>query len=298
MNGTLAVARYTLIELSRRRILLVLFIIGAVGIALIGGALKLISVTNPSSVSGGFGPPGSVAPDPALFDRVTELQFVSQLIDVVGFFALLIAFAIGMTAIYHDLESGAAVGIFSKPVSRFAFTAGKVIAALVAMIVIVGLLSIETRLAMSLFGGGLEGALWVETLAAVANAALLMLVVLTLSTWMNNIIAAVVAFIYNVVTGVITFVHNLADNGVITRQRGQDDLRIVPSLAGERRQAAVQRRHRRRREASITSSGPQTRRTKPWRCRLHPASGDILWWAFVVCFFAGLVYYAVRRRQV
>jgi hypothetical protein len=30
------------------------------------------------------------------------------------------------------------------------------------------------------------------------------------------------------------------------------------------------------------------------------ASGaaDIIWWVFVVCLFAGLAYYAVRRRQV
>ena len=60
----------------------------------------------------------------------TSRAVVSQLIDVIGFFALLIAFAIGMTAIYHDLESGAAVGIFSKPVSRLSFTAGKLAAAL------------------------------------------------------------------------------------------------------------------------------------------------------------------------
>jgi hypothetical protein len=26
--------------------------------------------------------------------------------------------------------------------------------------------------------------------------------------------------------------------------------------------------------------------------------GDILWWVFVVCFFSGMLYYAVRRRQV
>ena len=40
MNGTLAVARYTLLELSRRRILLVFFIIGALGIAAIGHRLE------------------------------------------------------------------------------------------------------------------------------------------------------------------------------------------------------------------------------------------------------------------
>src|SRR5439155_1628551 len=83
--------------------------------------------------------------------------------------------------------------------------------ALVAMIVIVGLLSLETRLVMTLFGGGLEGALWVETVAAVANASLLMLIVLALSTWMNNIIAAVVAFVYNGIAGVVVLLHTVLD---------------------------------------------------------------------------------------
>jgi ABC-type transport system involved in multi-copper enzyme maturation permease subunit len=169
VNGTLAVARYTLLELSRRRLLLVFFIIGAIGLAAIGTAFKIAATVSPASISFG-GPGGSFSPDPATLNRLTELQFATQLIDIVGFFALLIAFAIGMTAIYHDLESGAAVGIFSKPVSRLAFTTGKVLAALAAMFVIVGVLSLETRLITSLFGGGLEGALWIETVAAVANA--------------------------------------------------------------------------------------------------------------------------------
>ena len=307
MNGTLAVARYTLVELSRRRILLVLFIIGAVGIALIGGALKIILVTSPTSVSGGFVPPGSVAPDPALFDRVTELQFVSQLIDVVGFFALLIAFAIGMTAIYHDLESGAAVGIFSKPVSRFAFTAGKVIAALVAMIVIVGLLSIETRLAMSLFGGGLEGALWVETLAAVANAALLMLVVLTLSTWMNNIIAAVVAFIYNAVGGVIVLLHSalatgsLGDNALV--KLGLNIAYwLVPHhlMSDAKRQLAKAEYDLFIAEAQGQGQGQGGPTLADFVNAVPGASGipDILWWVLLVALMAALVYIGVRRRQV
>ena len=105
---------------------------------------------------------------------------------MLGLFALLIAFGIGMTVIYHDLESGAAISIFSKPVSRVAFTAGKVAAAIVAMIVIVGVLGIEARLVMVLFGtGDLGPALWWETVAQVANAITLMLLVMALSTWMR-----------------------------------------------------------------------------------------------------------------
>ena len=52
MNGAAAVARYTLVELSRRRVLLVFFVIGAVGMALLGIGLKLlyqVLSSNPNS---------------------------------------------------------------------------------------------------------------------------------------------------------------------------------------------------------------------------------------------------------
>jgi ABC-type transport system involved in multi-copper enzyme maturation permease subunit len=297
VKGTLAVARYTLLELSRRRILLVFFIIGVVGVAVVGIGLKIFASVSPVNFSG---PPGSAAPDPAKVDRFLELIFVSTLINVVGFFALLVAFAIGMTAIYHDLESGAAVGIFSKPVSRLAFTTGKVVAAIVAMVVLVGLVGLEARLAMFLFGGGLEGALWVETVAAVANAVLLMLIVLALSTWMNNIVAAVIAFIYNAVAGVIVALHaqlvggQLGDNGMVkavldvsywlvphelmsdaARQIAKAQFDVIPSSEGGPTADQVL--------AGIPGASDLT---------------DIVWWVFLVCLMAVLVYLAVRRRQV
>lgn len=302
MNGTLAVARYTLIELSRRRILLVLTVIGALGIAAIGGAFKIVASVNPASVSFGGGP-GSGPIDPAKLDRVNELQFVIQLIGVIGFFAVLIAFAIGMTAIYHDLESGAAVGIFSKPVSRLAFTAGKILAAVAAMIVIVGLLSLEMRLVMALFGGGLEGALWVETVAAVANGLLVMLIVLVLTTWMNNIIAAVVAFVYNIViANVVVSLHNslvagfLGDNAFLN---GAVNVAywLVPHhlMSDAQRQLALA-------EGQLFAAAEGSGGATPADfVRGVPGASDvqdIIWWAFLVVLAAALVYFAVRRRQV
>ena len=121
MNGALAVGRYTLVELSRRRILLVFFILGAVGIVLLGVGLKVLYTF--ASSQGSFAAPNT---DPAALNRYLELAFVNYVFSALGVFGLLIAFAIGMTAIYHDLESGAAVSIFAKPVSRFAFAAGKI----------------------------------------------------------------------------------------------------------------------------------------------------------------------------
>jgi ABC-type transport system involved in multi-copper enzyme maturation permease subunit len=289
----MAVARYTLVELSRRRILLVFLILGVVGIVLLGGGLKfLYSFLSSSS---GAAPANA---DPAAFNRFLELLFVNYLFSALGTFGLLIAYAIGMTAIYHDLDSGAAVSIFSKPVSRLGFAAGKVAAAVAALVVIMAVLALEARFVMFLFGGGLENALTLEALAVVANTLVLMLIVLALSTWMNNIVAAVVAFVYyNVLSGVVVFVHNLVDNGVIGNQVVKTIVdivywlfphQLVSSAAGDLARAQI----------ALSGSTPQDGSQALASIPAASGVGDILWWVFVVCFFSGMLYYAVRRRQV
>lgn len=297
MNGTLAVARYTLLELSRRRILLVFFVIGILGIAAIGIALKLAPINMQ------FGARGSATPDPAAVSRFLELTFVRTLIGVVGFFALLIAFAIGMTAIYHDLESGAAIAIFSKPVSRLAFATGKVVAALTAMVLVVGLLGLEARLFMSLFGGGLEEAMWVEAVAAVGNAVLLMLIVLALSTWMNNIIAAVVAFIYNFAGSVVVALHaqlgtpgGLGDNAAIKTVLNILYWLVPHQLMSDAQRQIVKAEFEifRPAQSAGAPTAEQMLRTVPGASGIQ----DIMWWVFLVALMATLVYVAVRRRQV
>lgn len=298
MRGTLAVARYTLLDLSRRRILLVFFIIGALGIAAIGTGLKVFS----STFSGGaFGPPGSAPPDPAKVNRFLDLMFITDLVGALGLFALLIAFGIGMTAIYHDLESGAAVAIFSKPVSRLAFTVGKVGAAVAAMIVIVGLLSVEAMLFGLLFGGGLEQTLAAEAVAQVANAVTLMLLVLALSTWMNNIVAAIVAFIYNVAAGFVVVLHNqlvagnLGDNVLLSGGLNVLYWLVPHALTSDAPRELV------RTELELFATPGQPGPDVAQAIASVPGpSGltDIIWWAFVVAFLATMVYVAVRRRQV
>jgi ABC-type transport system involved in multi-copper enzyme maturation permease subunit len=298
VKGTLAVARYTLIDLSRRRILLVFFIIGALGIAAIGIGLKVFSSV---FTSGAFGPPGSEAPDPAKVNRFLDLMFITDLVGALGLFALLIAFGIGMTAIYHDLESGAAVAIFSKPVSRLAFTVGKVGAAVSAMIVIVGLLSIEAMLFGLLFGGGLEQTLAIEAVAQVGNALTLMLIVLALSTWMNNIVAAIVAFIYNGAAGFVVALHNqlaagvLGDNAILKGIVNVVYWLVPHQLTSDAPRELVKA------EVELFSTpgqaGPDL--TQALAAVPGPSGAtDIIWWAFVVALMATLVYVAVRRRQV
>jgi ABC-type transport system involved in multi-copper enzyme maturation permease subunit len=297
VKGALAVARYTLIDLSRRRILLVFLIIGAVGIALIGIVLKLFS----SSFTGdAFGPPGTVS-DPAKVNRFLELMFVTDLIGALGLFALLIAFGIGMTAIYHDLESGAAVAIFSKPVSRLAFTVGKIVAAVAAMVAIVGLLSIEAALFGLLFGGGLEQTVAVEAVAQVANAVTLMLIVLALSTWMNNIVAAIVAFIYHSAAGLVLFLYGQLNAGLLGDNVFlKDGLNVLYWLVPH---ALTSDAPRELVKAELELFSPANQSNVDIARTLAGVPGassatDIIWWAFVVAIMATLVYVAVRRRQV
>ncbi|HEY8803346.1 MAG TPA: hypothetical protein VIN00_09735 [Candidatus Dormibacteraeota bacterium] len=291
MNGTMAVARYTLLELTRRRILLVFLILGAAGIVVVGGGLKLLYSFLSSSA--GVAPSNA---DPAAFNRFLELLFLNYIFSALGIFGLLIAYAIGMTAIYHDLDSGAAVSIFSKPVSRLAFTAGKVAAAVTALVVIMGVLALEARFVMFLFGGGLENALTVQAIAVVANTLVVMLLVLALSTWMNNIVAAFVAFVYyNVLSAVVGFIHNLADvigNSVV---KTVFDIvywffphPLVSSAPGDLVRA----------QFSVAGSSAQNSSQALASVPQASGVGDILWWAFFVCLFAGMVYFAVRRRQV
>jgi ABC-type transport system involved in multi-copper enzyme maturation permease subunit len=300
VNGVGAVARYSLLELTRRRILIVFVAVGAGGIALLATLFKIFTTVFTSNTR--FSQGSNL--DPATLDRALQLGFINDLISVLGFFVLLIAFAIGMTVIYHDLESGAAISIFSKPVSRAAFTAGKVAAAIGAMIAIVGVLALEARLLMLLFGstGGLDQALWVEILAQVANGITVMLLVMALSTWMNNIIAAVVAFLYNAVAGIVVGLHNtdlagqLGNNWVVS-----DALKVLYWLVPHQLITDAPRQIAKAEFAlfasSSSSGGPTVDQAL---AGLPGGSGptDIVWWAFGVLVFVSLVYVAVRRRQV
>lgn len=298
MKGTLAVARYTLLDLSRRRILFVFLIIGAGGIAAIGIGLRVFSSAFTRGVR--FGPAGTEV-DPAKVNRFLDLMFVTDLVGALGLFALLIAFGIGMTAIYHDLESGAAVAIFSKPVSRLAFTVGKVGAAVAALIAIVGVLSIEATLVGLLFGGGLEQTLAVEAVAQVANAITLMLIVLALSTWMNNIVAAIVAFIYQAAGGFVVALHAqmvagfLGDNAFLKVLLNGLYWLVPRQLTSDAPRELVKA------ELELFSSPNQTNANIAQALAAVPGASvatDIIWWAFVVAVMATLVYIAVRRRQV
>jgi ABC-type transport system involved in multi-copper enzyme maturation permease subunit len=289
VTATLAVARYTLIDLSRRRILLVFFWLGSLGIVATAIALKIaaaITATGENAAGGSS----------------LELQFAGFISGVLGDFGLLIAYGIGMTAIYHDLDSGAAVSILAKPVSRLAFSMGKSLAAAMGLVVIIGVLAVETRLVILLFGGGNEDTIDGQILAVVANTIVVVLIVLALSTWVNNIMAALIAFIYyNVLaSSVVLTLRALVVSGDIDNAIARTVINVVywffPHPLTSDIPAALQRAG----AGGGGVAGPGGLRGPLGGGLLTSASGpgDIAWWAFTVMFFGAMVYYSIRRRQI
>jgi hypothetical protein len=123
---------------------------------------------------------------------------------------------------------------------------------------------------------------------------------------MNNIVAAIVAFVYNGVAGFVVLLHtqlvagNLGDNQVLKFGLNIAYWLVPHSLMSDaKRQIALAQYDL---FSSISTPPPGSKAPTPDQIvgGIPGASGagEILWWVFVVCLFAGLVYYAVRRRQV
>jgi hypothetical protein len=136
----------------------------------------------------------------------------------------------------------------------------------------------------------------------VANAVTLMLLVLALSTWMNNIVAAIVGFIYNGVAGVVVTLHQQAangsfsDNGLLT-----GGLNVLYWLVPHALVSSAPREIVRREFEILNTSSQQGAPNIDQVLNGIPGpsgAGDIAWWAFTIVFFGALAYVAVRRRQV
>ena len=136
----------------------------------------------------------------------------------------------------------------------------------------------------------------------VTNAVTLMLLVLALSAWMNNIVAAIVGFIYNGAAGVVVTLHqqlvsgNLGDNQVL--HAGLNTLYwLVPhALVSSAPREIVRQEF----EIFATNQPEGAASVDQMVSSIPGPSGaaDIIWWVFVVCVMFGILYFAVRRRQV
>jgi ABC-type transport system involved in multi-copper enzyme maturation permease subunit len=194
--AAIAVARYTLLELSRRRLLLVFV---AIAVFLTAG-LGLAPL---------FLPGMSSADDRAVF----VLGGISR---VDGLAIELCAFAIGMTVINHDLDSGAIVAILAKPVTRLSYAVGKLAAALLLLLLLVSVFTAGSLLVVALDGGGHVTVLFWFFAANAANFVLLMVLVMILTVYLNSIVAAAIVVAFNFVQDQVSIVHAMVANNVIT----------------------------------------------------------------------------------
>lgn len=118
----LTIARLTVLEMLRRRLFLVL----------IGLTLLVVALT-----SWGFGQITHAGSQP--LSRTEQVAIVSQLLILVGFmFSFTLAFSAvfaGAPALSGDVESGTALAILARPISRAEFVIGKWLGVVITMLV-------------------------------------------------------------------------------------------------------------------------------------------------------------------
>ena len=286
MIGAAAVARYTLVELARRRLVLVFV---AIGIALTTG-LGIAPLVLPGSQT-------------SLDKTVFLLTGISR---VDGLAIELCAFAIGMTVINHDLDSGAIVGILAKPVTRFAYAAGKLGASLFLLLLLASILTAGSMLVLELNGGGNIDVLFWFFSANAANWLLLMLLVTILTVYLNNIVAAAIVVAFNFVQDQVSTLHAMVQNNVITDRILSAIVGIVywlvphPLVSNMERAIAIANFN------STCARGCPAIQPDPQQYLAHllaripgaSGGGDIVFWLAYLAVVCALLYVALRRKQV
>jgi ABC-type transport system involved in multi-copper enzyme maturation permease subunit len=277
VTQTLAVARYTLLEITRRRLLVVVV---AVGLAL----MAAIAITP-------YVLPGNAAPTDKLIVSLTGLG------EVVPTALLLCALAVGMTVINHDLDSGAVVSIFAKPISRESYTGGKLVAAISLVLLIAAIFAAGSMIVVWIDGGQVYNVIFWECAALAANAVLLMLLVMALTVYVNNVIAGAIVLAFNFVAGRVLDAHAMVVNGAITDHAftaiANAVYWVVPhELTSNLQRTLVQMRLDTR---ELVVFG----RADPFK-DIPGASNaaDIVFWLGYVALICGLLFLAVRRKQV
>jgi hypothetical protein len=98
-----------------------------------------------------------------------------------------------------------------------------------------------------------------------------------------------------VIAAVITTIHMVADAGVIGNALVKDVFDVLYWLVPHQLVSSAVADLAR---AEVELSGGRTNSQALASVPAASGVGDIAWWCFTVLLFAGLVYYAVRRRQV
>ncbi len=280
MTKAYAVARYTLLEISRRRLLLLFVIVGA---------LLTVGLGLFPNVVPGF--------------RTNEDKVIFILSVLPGPVALaveLCAFGIGMTVINHDLDSGSIVAILAKPVTRVAYTVGKLGAALAVLIVIGAVFTAGSTFATWIHAGSEASVTFWFFAASVANFLLLAVLVMVLTVYLNNIIAAGIVVAFSFVQNNVSSLHAMVQSKVITNQLADAAINFFYWVVPHPLASNLQRE-----TATLDfvqhPPPPEAHRTLADILASIPSasgSGEIIYWLAYLAVLCVILYVAVRRKQV
>jgi len=279
----LAVTRYTLLELSRRKVLLIIVLAGVLLVAGLGIAPMVI-------------PGGPVGESRTLFE-------LNALSSIVALAIQLCAFAIGMTIINHDLDSGSIVGILAKPINRVGYAAGKLVGAVALLTLLVVIFAVGTLSLVALNGGGHTAVLLAFFGAALANFLLLMVLVMILTVYLNNVVAAIIVFAFTIVQGIEFQLHTFVEGHFIRDPFWSGVIKvaywIVPHPLVSNLQREIIETQLRLHPIPTPPGGFRGRAFDPL-AGVPGASGagDLLFWAAYFAVLCALLYLALRRKQV
>lgn len=284
MTQTLAVARYTLLELARRRLLVVIVAIGGVLTAGIGLAPHFL--------------PGVQTHHDGVVVLLTGLQ------GVVPTAMTLCAFAVGMTVINHDLDSGAVVSIFAKPISRPSYTGGKLIAATELLLLIAAIFTVGSLIVVAANGGSVYGVVFWTCAALAANIVLLMLLVMILTVYINNVVAAALVLVFNYLAAQLIALHAMVEHNVITDSIARALINVaywgVPHELISNLQRTILQMQLDTKDLVIGASCSGNGSCSNPLDRVPGASGtvDVIFWAGYLVALSLVLFRAVRRKQV
>lgn len=270
-----AVTRYTLVELTRRRILL-LFLV-----------LELL-------LAAGLGMAPFVIPGAATGEE-RSVVLLSLLSGLVGPALFVCAIALGATVIRHDLDSGAIVAILAKPLSRLGYAGGKLAAAAGILVLVDVVFAALCTGLVAIGGGGHVGVLLSFFAVEVANAALLMVLIMVLTVRWSTATAAVVGVAVLLVDSVVSALHSYVQSGLIAGRLWRPVIEVGYWLLPHALTSDLEREVVR---ASIRLH-PETRPPVPLVGVPGPSTpGDVAFWFAYLAVLVAVLCLALRRKQV
>ncbi|HVE76653.1 MAG TPA: hypothetical protein VND22_07800 [Actinomycetota bacterium] len=191
MNAILSVAASSIREHSRRK-LLAFFMLASLALMLV----FIVIVLRAEDVGGTFG---------------TPTQFVNTISSgVLGLFALIVAIAVSMGNVGQPFTNGEAMLIVSRPVARWQFVAGKLIASAAIILATCVVLGVEMQVVLLAAGDGISKILWLHWLVEGFNLIVIASITTLLSTLISlPVVVAVVTVIVNQIVGGVGTLYRL-----------------------------------------------------------------------------------------